>query len=167
MIPIIITSYYINPKLQVFLFQSSLTIFIILVIYTCYTLNKKLNTIFYKVYPFKYVKSKTETQYYKNTLKSPISLKIYSPNSSNSIDVNNSLEEFKKYSKIKNMMKYHNYCGLFILLFSLLIWNIDNHYCQHYIELHAIWHITTSVGMYNCNEIMKFYMLLNKQLVQK
>lgn len=165
-IPNIIISYYINPKLQVFLFQGSLTVFIILIIYTCYKLNKQLNKLFYNINPFKYIELKTNEDkcYYKKKSKVQIN---YSNVINNAIDVNNSIEEFKIYLKLKSKMKHHNYRGLFILFFSLLIWNIDNHYCQHNIQLHAIWHITTSIGMYDCNEIMKIYMLLNKQLVQK
>lgn len=47
--------------------------------------------------------------------------------------------------------------GICLFIFSMIIWNIDNHYCNQipkFIQLHAIWHITTSFGMYYCNNIM-------------
>jgi hypothetical protein len=172
-IPIIILSYYINPKLQVFTFQGSLVCFIMLLIYTCYKLNSILNRIFYQMNRFNYVEvkpikytnveSETELSHVKYRKKRNV---VKTSNSLvDLIDINNSLEKFKIYSKIRKHLKYHNYQGISLLIFSLVIWNIDNHFCQHNIELHAIWHITTSIGMYSCNEILKSYILLNKELI--
>ena len=70
--------------------------------------------------------------------------------------------EFEKYDKLIKLMKNYNTKGLFLMFFSLLIWNIDNYYCQHFIHLHAIWHFTTSLGMFYCNEIMKTYLKLER-----
>lgn len=133
-LPCIITSYYIHPKLQVFLFQSILSLFITFLIYTCYFINISL---------------------LKSTLQAE---KSFSRNlrpifTTHAIDLRNNLRY--------NLTNYH-YKGICLLLSSLIIWNIDNHYCQHYIELHAIWHVMTSIGMYYCNEIIKSYILLFK-----
>ena len=178
-IPIIILSYYINPKLQVILFQGTLGLYIVLLIYTCYNININLNKIFYTRHPFNYVDKKTykfsktesevELPSFTRHKRHRVSRKtnVLYGNNSQVIDITDSFGEFKKYAKVKTFIKYHNYQGLFLLFFSLLIWNIDNHFCQHYIELHAIWHITTSIGMYSCNEIIRSYIMLNKQLVQK
>lgn len=171
-IPFIIASYYIHPKLQVLLFQGGLTLCIILFFYTCYNINKNLNNIFYKINPFNYVDEfvypilNTESEInYTYKRKRTYRRTCYTFN--NVVDTTNSLDEFIKYTKFKTHIKYHSYQGIYLLIFSLLIWNIDNHFCQHYIELHAIWHITTSLGMYSCNEIIRSYIVLNKQLVQK
>lgn len=179
-IPIIIASYYIHHQLQVFLFQGSLAFFILLVVYTFYKTNKQLNRLFYDKNKFEYVECFREkiedieseaelccAHKHKYKSKKPFRKSVHSSTMNNSVDITNSFSEFKKYAKLRRYMKYHNYQGIFMLFLSLLIWNLDNHYCQHYIELHAIWHITTSIGMYNCNEIMKSYILLSKQLVQK
>jgi hypothetical protein len=178
-IPIIILSYYIHPKLQVVLFQGTLGLCIMALIYTCYNINKNLNKLFYKKNTFNYVdqitynsrntESEIELPSFNRYKKKRLPRKTYILCSDNNqvVDTTNSLHEFKKYSKLKNHIKYHNYQGLSLLFLSLFIWNIDNHFCQHYIELHAIWHITTSIGMYSCNEIIRSYILLNKQLVQK
>lgn len=109
-IPIIIFSYYINPSLQIILFQSIFTIYIIFIYYYCYFINSKFNKL------------------------------------------------LKLYQKISVM----------ILIFSLIIWNIDNNFCNYskHFKLHALWHITTSIGMYYCNEIMGLYIILrNDELV--
>ena len=186
-IPVIIASYYIHPKLQVLLFQGGLALCIILLLYTCYNINTKLNNIFYKINPFNYIddyideyidefeykglNTESEMNYryrYRHRYRHRHNKKTISTFTFNNVvDTTNSLDEFKKYVKIKTYIKHHSYRGIYVLVFSLLAWNIDNYYCQHYIELHAIWHITTSLGMYSCNEIIRSYILLNKQLVQK
>lgn len=174
-IPVIILSYYIHPHLQVFLFQGTLGLYIANLIYTCYTINKNLNKIFYRRNSFNYVDKVTyksqntasdaEIKYKRKRVQRKTHI-LYGDNN-HVEDITNSINEFKKYTKVKSHIKYHNRQGLFLLVFSLIIWNIDNYWCQHDIELHAIWHITTSLGMYSCNEIIRSYLLLNKQLVQK
>jgi hypothetical protein len=172
-IPVIIASYYIHPKLQVLLFQGGLALTILLLLYTCYHINTNLNNIFYKINPFNYVDEftyptlNTESEINYTYKKKRTFRKTCYTFNNNIIDTTNSLDEFRKYAKLKTHIRYHSYQGIYLLIFSLLIWNIDNHYCQHYIELHAIWHITTSLGMYSCNEIIRSYIILNKQLVQK
>ena len=131
-LPFIITSYYIHPKLHVFLFQSTLVLCIIFLIYTCYIINSLLS------YPNR------TTNIYRNLR--PIIVTRHA------IEI----------EKIKYNLVYYHYKGILILLISLVIWNIDNNYCQHYIELHAVWHIMTSIGMYYCNEIIKSYIILFK-----
>ena len=140
-LPCIITSYYINPKLQVFLFQSILSLFITFLIYNCYSINVSLS------------KSTLQTgKLSQNTMSISRNLRPITV-TTHAIDLRNNLRY--------NLTNYH-YKGICLLLSSLIIWNIDNHYCQHYIELHAIWHVMTSIGMYYCNEIIKSYILLFK-----
>jgi hypothetical protein len=171
-IPIMISSYYIHPRLQVFLFQGSLVLFTGIVIYICFTLNNNLNKVFYQTNSFNYVETQktrdrsVESEMELKIIKNRKKRKVVNTTHSllNLVDTNNSIEKFKIYSKIRKHLRYHNYQGIGMLVFSLFIWNFDNHYCQHNIQLHAIWHITTSIGMYSCNEIMKSYLELNKQL---
>lgn len=135
LLPFIIISYYIHPKLQIVLFQGILSLCIINLLYTCYLINtflSKSNVI-------------REDKSMSRNLR-PIVV-------THAIDLTNELNY--------NLTFYH-YKGLFILITSLIIWNIDNNYCQHYIELHAVWHVMTSIGMYYCNEIIKSYLLLFK-----
>jgi dihydroceramidase len=135
LLPFIIISYYIHPKLQIVLFQGILSLCIINLLYTCYSINiflSKSNVM-------------REDESMSRNLR-PIVV-------THAIDLTNELNY--------NLTFYH-YKGLFILITSLIIWNIDNNYCQHYIELHAVWHVMTSIGMYYCNEIIKSYLLLFK-----
>lgn len=141
-IPIIISSYYINPKLQVFLFQGTLTIYILYILYILSTINNLLDDFFY------------------NTL--PICNSVY--------DLQIEKQKIIDYMETKKLLKKYNRIGKLILLFSLMIWNIDNHYCEYIkfytgiLELHAIWHITTSIGMYYCDQIMQLYITIFKNL---
>ncbi len=153
MIPVIILSYYIYPSLQVIIFQATLNIFIVLLLYSLYKINKNLNRLFYEKYTFnldnEYIitlNDKCQSQSQSKLLKS--------------------IESFKIYSKHKALLKRYNKRGICVLLFSLLIWNIDNHFCESagYFQLHAIWHITTSIGMYYSNEIIKTYILIDKYI---
>jgi hypothetical protein len=53
--------------------------------------------------------------------------------------------------------KKNNKIGLALLISSSLIWSIENNFCKYYpdyIQLHAVWHILTSIGMYYINMIM-------------
>lgn len=135
-IPIIILSYYINPNIQIILFQGIIALYIIYTFYICYYINNELNTLFYYSLPRIENKSKE------------LSGQTY--------------EKFEKYISKKKLLKLYSRIGISILLFSVLIWNIDNNYCKQrgYIELHAVWHISTSIGMYYCNQIMKIYIEL-------
>lgn len=160
-IPVIISSYYIHPKLQVFTFQGSLVLFVILLLYTCNQMNNNLNKLYYFTHKFNYVEELVQPSKHNMYEKFFTKRKSFTPK--DMVDTNESFYSFKKYSKIRTQLKQYNKKGLFLLFTSFLIWNIDNFYCQHEIELHAIWHITTSIGMYYCNEIMKSYLILERQ----
>ena len=65
------------------------------------------------------------------------------------------LRHLRKVNKTKN--KTSNKIGLFILFTSSLVWSIENNFCKYYpdyIQLHALWHILTSIGMYYLNKII-------------
>jgi dihydroceramidase len=52
-------------------------------------------------------------------------------------------------------IKKYNKVGIYIFIFSMLIWAIDSLFCSYveYIYLHAIWHILTSIGVFYLNNI--------------
>lgn len=51
-----------------------------------------------------------------------------------------------------------------ICIVSFLIWNLDRLYCNQlsYLNLHAIWHITTSLGMIFVNKFMTIVIYRNR-----
>jgi dihydroceramidase len=53
---------------------------------------------------------------------------------------------------------------LTITIFSTIIWSIDKHYCNYvvHLNLHAIWHITTAIGMIFTNKFMTVVVARNR-----
>jgi len=193
-IPIIITSYYIHPQLHIGMFQGTLTIYILLVLYTCYSFNLYLNKLFYDTHTFYYIehviKSDNNFESEENyifklkNIRKRISYTSIDKNTSyktsdktsdktsyktsykHTIDKHNSINTFKTYVEHKAVLRAYSIKGFGLLIFSLLIWNIDNHFCHkiEFLKLHALWHIITSIGMYYCNEIMRMYIILNSYI---
>lgn len=77
---------------------------------------------------------------------------------------NNLIIIYTQYFSLKYKLRYFNRICICIFVFSLLIWNIDNIYCSkiQFLQLHAWWHITTSIGMYYLNNIIKIIIELDR-----
>jgi hypothetical protein len=92
--------------------------------------------------------------------------KIPYMNSTYTVDKNNSIHMFKIYLKHRTQLRAYSINGMGLLIFSIFIWNIDTHFCDkiEFLKLHAIWHVTTSIGIYYVNEIIKMYIILNKYI---
>ena len=135
----IILSYYIYPPLHVIFFQSVITMSVSLIIYTIYNININLHVLFYNSYVNTYVNSYAMMQ--------PPSY-------------------FYVYNIRCELLKKYNMYGFGLLMFSLVIWNIDSHFCEHtgYLELHALWHISSALGMYYANEIIYLFIEINTDL---
>jgi hypothetical protein len=82
----------------------------------------------------------------------------------NNVKLESNQTIYKPYFNLKYKLKYLNKMGVYIFVFSLLIWNIENWYCSdiQFLQLHAWWHISTSIGMYYLNNIMKTIIELDK-----
>jgi dihydroceramidase len=158
LIPVIILSYFVNYKLQIVLFQGILAIYIIYILYLCNYINRKLNIEFYNSLPIS--NSVVYNYNYSFTYKYNDDKYTKKYEDKNEIILQKKLDIF---IQKKNILKISNKISVSILIFSLIIWNIDNHYCNskiNWLELHAVWHITTSIGMYYCNKIMRTYIEL-------
>ena len=108
---VIICSYFYDPKLQVFLFQFTIMVYILTLIYQSYIFNQLTCS---------------------------------------------------KYNLPENVLtniKRNNRIGLMILITSMIVWNLDNHMCNYVnkFQLHAVWHILTSIGIYYCEHIINTY----------
>jgi hypothetical protein len=60
----------------------------------------------------------------------------------------------------------YNMIGVCIFVSSIAIWQIENTFCELYkpyynIQLHALWHVLTSIGMFYLNRIVS---ILSHQL---
>lgn len=61
--------------------------------------------------------------------------------------------------QIKKDKSYYTKCGILIYSTSIFIWVFENMFCSHVqrYQLHAIWHIMSSIGIYHLNNIMLCY----------
>jgi hypothetical protein len=172
---IIVSSYFITPKLQIVFFQGFLTCVICTLCFIMYIVNNNLNNLFYN----KLNKLKTNHFDYTDEEKghdfctSSLSIFYRKKRSFNTISflrkINNVKLEtnhtiYKPYFTLKYKLRSFNKIGIYIFIFSLLIWNIENMYCSdiQFLQLHAWWHISTSIGMYYLNNIMKTLIELDK-----
>jgi len=82
----------------------------------------------------------------------------------NNIEDEKSVDARKNYFTLKYNLRNYNKIGVYIFTFSLFIWNIENMYCFYTesLQLHAWWHIFTSIGMYYLNMIIKTIIELDK-----
>lgn len=162
---LIISSYFLHTSLQIVLFQGILGIIIITIFWIMYNLNKNINRFFYN----KLEKLKTRNDEFETT-----SLSIYYRKKSfdyitylkkfNHVKLTCNQDIYREYFKLKHSLRYNNKIGIYIFVFSLMIWNIENFHCNNvqFLQLHAWWHISTSIGTYILNNIMKTFIEIDK-----
>jgi dihydroceramidase len=174
---VIIYSYFITPRLQIIFFQGFLTIVICTLYFMMYFINNNLNNLFYnKLYKLKtnYFDEKSYDEKKEHDFcTSSLSL-FYRKKRSfdiisflrkiNNVKLETNHNIYKPYFTLKYKLKNFNKIGIYIFVFSLIIWNIENMYCSNvqFLQLHAWWHIFTSIGMYYFNNIMKTLINLDK-----
>lgn len=145
---IIISVYFIHPALQIVLFHITLKISEISICLILYKLASSLNLI------------------------------VYSKMSDNSDVIRNEFElEFSKsilvylneYVKIKNELMSSINMGLYFYGCSIGIWCLENMFCKYTnpYQLHAIWHVLSSVGIYYLNTIMMNHVKINNLTFRK
>jgi hypothetical protein len=170
---IIIYSYFITPRLQIVFFQGFLAVVICTLCFIMYFINSNLNNLFYNKLNKLKTNDDTDEEKGHEFCTSSLSIFYRKKRSFNTISflkkINNvKLESnqtiYKPYFNLKYKLKYLNKMGVYIFVFSLLIWNIENWYCSdiQFLQLHAWWHISTSIGMYYLNNIMKTIIELDK-----
>lgn len=131
-------SYYINHNLQILHFHIVLKIFESSILYMLYNLSNNCNKIAF---------IKISNQYKNKTL----SLEKFQENITNYLQIK---QKKQKYTKL----------GILIYSTSIFIWCIENLFCQyvkHY-QLHAIWHMLSSLGIFYLNNIMLCFTEIDK-----
>jgi len=167
---LIISSYFLHTSLQIVLFQGILGIIIITIFWIMYNLNKNINRFFYN--KLKKLKTKNDDMY--NEFKTTSLSTFYKKKQSfdyitylkkiNHVKLTYNQDNYKEYFKLKYSLQYNNKIGIYIFVFSLTIWNIENFHCNNvqFLQLHALWHISTSIGTYILNNIMKIFIEIDK-----
>jgi hypothetical protein len=168
LIPFIIVSYFINPMLQVVSFHITLKISEIYIVFILYELSKSLNSI---VYSQIYVnQSILRKQRQINRSHNILLNKRKSCNNRNEQNIynestllHNVQDNIKQYIKYRAELKYTIKLGLCFYGGSIAIWCIENMFCKYVqsLQLHAFWHLFSSIGIYYLNTIMKIHVIID------
>jgi hypothetical protein len=173
-LPVIISlSYFIYPILQVISFHITLKIAEISVITLLYTLSNKLNKIAY-------------TEIYNKYNYLNITRQTKQSNVNQSVDINfetNTVNRLKNRNKKSNLLKYVQSdigeyivirkkmsqsikSGLFYYGISIGIWCVENIFCEYiqHLQLHAVWHLLSSIGIYHLNHIIVYHVMIDNML---
>jgi len=134
---VIATSYFIHPMLQQTIFHISLKYYEINIIYGLYNLSKQLNlNAFSTLLPMK----AAHTEPMKNLL--------------------------YRYILLRKKTSWHIKLATMFYTTSMILWFLDQTACSHveFLKLHAIWHILSSIGIYQLNMVMLNHHLINRLL---
>jgi hypothetical protein len=161
-LPLIILSYFIHPRLQIVTFHIALKISELSVFYVLYNLSKKLNSIIYsKIYINNdYIKRQKQIYRQKIMMTSFINLNRTQTNRNylrDSILLQQSQKLLKIYLTMKTSLKNVIQNCIYLYSLSMFLWCIENTFCKYVksLQLHAIWHVLSSIGIYHLNTIMK------------
>ena len=159
-IPIIVSSYFVKITFQIILFHITLKIFEVSIVYTLYKLSKRLNDIVYcKLYEKynMYNKYNKYSNYNSAKYKSAyINCNIYS-------NFHLLQNDIRIYNDIRKKMSRSIKIGIFFYTCSMSIWCIENLFCNivEPFQLHALWHILSSIGIFHLNNIIKYHIEIN------
>jgi hypothetical protein len=174
MLPVITLSYFINHWLQILTFHITLKLCEVTILVILYKLSRTLNQIVYsKIYVNQeYIKQQRQLSRQRVMMTSTLAY------SRNSVGLNLIKEsallhivqtKIKSYLNLRSEMKTRISLGLLFYGTSVAIWCIENMFCKYIepIQLHAIWHILSSVGIYQLNNILKIHVDINNLAFSK
>jgi hypothetical protein len=151
MIGIIVFVYFIHPNLQIITFHITLKISEISILFVLSNLSNRLNYVVY-------------SQIYKHQdciKRQTMMTSLYNRNQFSYLKESNLLKiaqtKIKKYIDLRAEMKNNIYNGIYIYSTSMIIWCFDIFFCKYVesLQLHAMWHILSSLGIYFLNNIIK------------
>jgi len=70
----------------------------------------------------------------------------------------------KQYIKYRSELKNTIQLGLCFYGISIGIWCVENMFCKYVqpFQLHAVWHLLSSIGIYYLNTIMKIHIIIDE-----
>jgi hypothetical protein len=154
MMVIISFVYFVHPMLQIVCFHVTLKIFEAALVYIIYYMSINLNAI---VYDELNAKHRVDQKKVKK------------------IDFLKALQsDLKRYIIWKKTMKTHTRLGLIFYAVSICTWVVENMLCNNdamgsYIKsfnLHAIWHVLSSIGIYHLSSLVLTHVKID-EMVQK
>jgi hypothetical protein len=174
MIPVIILSYFIHPSLQVITFHLTLKVSEGCVLYILYKLSIGLNRIVYsKIYINQdFLKKKRKIEKLNPMISSTsiidyqttIGINTYSrfkkpKQLSDSALINIVQTRIKHYLTLRHRLNFATNVGICMYSCSIVLWCLENMFCQTLqpLQLHAVWHVLSSIGVYHLNLIMQLH----------
>lgn len=168
-IPLLFISsiYFIHPNLQIVTFHITLKIVEGSLLFILYNLSKSLNKIaYYQICDKDKMENKFETEKIQNICSFSL---IDDGRRVKAVSKNNILkkeqENIKQYIIKRGELKKVTQISLYLYSTSLFLWVLENLFCEYvskYAQLHAIWHLLSSIGIYYLNNIMQKYVELDK-----
>ena len=162
-IPIIVSSYFIKKSFQIILFHTVLKIFEVSIVYTLYKLSKRLDKIVYcKLYE-KYNMYNKCNNFNNDKIYNNIKYKTIDSNFNIYSNFHLLQTDIKNYNDIRKKMSSSIKFGIFFYTCSMLIWCVENLFCDivQPFQLHALWHILSSIGIFHLNNIIKYHIKIN------
>jgi hypothetical protein len=162
-IPIIVSSYFIKKSFQIILFHTALKIFEVSIVYTLYKLSKRLDKIVYcKLYE-KYNMYNKCNNFNNDKIYNNIKYKTIDSNFNIYSNFHLLQTDIKNYNGIRKKMSSSINFGIFFYTCSMLIWCVENLFCDivQPFQLHALWHILSSIGIFHLNNIIKYHIKIN------
>ena len=179
-IPFVIVSYFIHPTLQIISFHITLKISEICIVLILYRLSNSLNHIVYsEIYKHQEILRQYRNHNKKTLLTrskflgfanlrktDTLSMSVSSINRSYSqsglLDIVQT--NIKQYIKYRGELKNTIQLGLYFYGISIGIWCVENMFCKYVqpFQLHAVWHLLSSIGIYHLNTIMKIHIIIDE-----
>lgn len=161
-IPFIIYSYFLHPTLQIICFHITLKVSEISVIFILYRLSHSLNQLVYsKIYTNQ---EKMKVDRAKNRMSNSLYYLKNENRRTESALLHIVQNDIKTYIQLRRLLTKTIKVGLYVYSCSISIWCIENMFCKYIqpLQLHAFWHILSSVGIYYLNTIMKIHNMIDR-----
>jgi hypothetical protein len=142
-------TYFLDPFIQIGSFHLTLKIFEIIIIFLLRQLHLSLNhTFFLNVFDHIHVRGDDLHKY-----------KASSP-------FTHSQSLLHEYIQCKRQITFHTTRGVIMYSSSILLWLVERLFCKHveFLQLHAWWHILSSIGMFHLNMIFTFHMKISNMI---
>ena len=161
MLMVIPFTYFVHPKLQIMSFHVTLKVMEGTLIYMLYTISRNFNRIFY-LHVFDKYKNETVMKLEDIRHKQVSYIK-------NQYAYMNIKKETDAFFMAKSDISRYTRIGVLFYSSSVVLWTIENLFCDQveWLQLHAVWHVLSSVGIYQLNQIMKTHAVMDYILYKR
>ncbi|NBO99296.1 MAG: hypothetical protein EBU90_04105 [Proteobacteria bacterium] len=148
-------TYLWGPYAQILSFHATLKVFEGTLLYILWNLSRSLNAIVYKCVYRKYDTMDSDTV--NRVSLSTCGESPFIERSRNSKRLKLVQQDLREYIEYKKALRMYTKRGLCLYAFSISLWVIENLFCDWVrpLQLHAWWHILSSMGIYNLNKLLE------------